>query len=335
MLNWLFGGKQKSPDEITRKAPPYEEARAIAAGSDSSARKSLAECDDLQPEFLYFFATDKEPAIRRTVAQNSATPLQADIILAKDEDENVRSIIANKVSRLAPSVSTEENEKVAAMVFDILDILAHDSVPGVRAIVAEQICHLENVPKSIVSLLARDEETSVSGPILEHSPLLTEDDLIALIAKGLKSGALSAVSRRKSLSEEMAETVNTKITENALSDDTGDEEETRKQVRDLYETNALTGQVVIEAIENGRVSFVICALSLLGDLSEDAVRKLFTLRSARTIIAIVWKCGLDMSVAMVLQERGARLIPTNIIRPTSGTEFPLSEQDMEWQLDLL
>ena len=335
MLNWLFGGKQKSPEEITRKAPSYEDSKKIAAGHDVEAKRELAECEDLQPEYLYYFATQGEPEVRRSVARNGATPLQADVLLARDADDTVRSLVADKVSRLTPSLSIEANEKVAEMVFEILDILAHDEEPTVRAIISQQICSLDNVPKSIIDLLARDEENIVSGPILEHSPLLTDDDLIELIAKGLNSGSLTAVSKRKGLSEEISETVTTQIVDSEMTAQPSDEEETRKAVLELYNDNKLNASVILDAIDEGKISFVIHALSLLGDLPPESVRKLYTLRSARTIVAIAWKCGLTMKVAVALQERAARLSPTNIIRQSAGTEFPLSEQDMDWQLDLL
>lgn len=335
MLNWLFGGDRKSPEEITKKAPSYEDSKKIAAGTDVEAKRNLAECEDLQPEYLYYFATQGEPEVRRTVARNSATPLQADVILARDADNSVRSLVADKVSRLAPSLSVGENEKVAEMVFQILDILAHDNEPEVRAIISQQICSLDNVPKSIIDLLARDEAEIVSSPILQHSPLLTDDDLIALIAQGLNTGALSAVSKRKGLSEEISETVNTQIVDSKLKSDSSKDEETLKAVRALYDANKLNGEAILSAIDRGHVSFIIHALSLLSDMPAESIRKLYTLRSARTIIAVTWKCGLNMNVAVALQERAARLSPNNIMRQVPGAEFPISEQDMEWQLDLL
>lgn len=335
MLNWLFGGKQKTSEEITLKAPTYEQSREIAASGDVDARRKLAECEDLQPEYLYYFATDEAPEVRRTVARNNATPLQADLILARDKNDDVRCHLAEKVGRLVPDMSRDQNEKVADMVFEVLDILAHDDATSVRAIVAKEICSLHNVPKSIVTLLAGDEEEVVCAPVLEHSPLLEDDDLIALIANGLKSGALTALSRRVGVSEKVSAAVQTQISEAGLSQDDGKTEEVINEINRLFAENALDSKVILAALEAGNILFVVHAMAKRSDLDAEAVRKLFTLRSARTVVAVTWKSGLDMEVAMALQRRGANIPFDKIIHPAPDGDFPLSQQDLEWQLDLL
>ena len=68
MLDWIFGSKHKKSD--TDKLPPYEESRDIAATGSADKRQWLASRKGLQPEFLYYFATDKENAVRQAVAAN-------------------------------------------------------------------------------------------------------------------------------------------------------------------------------------------------------------------------------------------------------------------------
>jgi hypothetical protein len=75
MLNWIFG---KARSEGKRQAPAYEKAREIAASGSVKERAKLAGYEDLEPEFLYYFATDESPEVRKVVAGNEGTPLQAD-----------------------------------------------------------------------------------------------------------------------------------------------------------------------------------------------------------------------------------------------------------------
>jgi uncharacterized protein (DUF2336 family) len=53
-----------------------------------------------------------------------------------------------------------------------MERLAHDAVPRVRAILAEQIKASSQAPAHVVEVLAQDCELIVRAPILECSPLL-------------------------------------------------------------------------------------------------------------------------------------------------------------------
>ena len=63
----------------------------------------------------------------------------------------------------------------------------------VRAILAEEIKYLNCIPKDIALHLARDVESIVATPILEYSPLLSDADLIEIIASGPVQEVLVAI----------------------------------------------------------------------------------------------------------------------------------------------
>jgi uncharacterized protein (DUF2336 family) len=207
MLKWIFGkrkGKRKAKPGIGKK-PPYKKARDIAGQGSVAERQKLAAHEDMEPEILYYLATDKAPEVRREIAENAGTPLQADAILAKDPNEEVRSELARKISRLIPELKPEQNKKLANMAMEVLSTLARDELPRVRAIVAEELKHTENAPKEIIKELAEDLEDIVSAPILEYSPLLSGKDLLQLIASGMKSRKLAAVASRRKINSKVVE----------------------------------------------------------------------------------------------------------------------------------
>lgn len=209
MFDWIFGkrrGRRKAKPGIGER-PSYEEARDIAGGDDINARRSLAAHEDMEPEILYYLASDTAPEVRREVAENAGTPLQADAILAKDPNEEVRAELARKISRLIPDLSPGQNEKLADMAMQVLATLARDELPRVRAIVAEELKHTVNAPREIVRELAEDLEDIVAAPILEYSPLLSGKDLLQLIASGLQSRKLAAVARRPKIDAEIVEAI--------------------------------------------------------------------------------------------------------------------------------
>ena len=214
MLNWVFG--KKSGKKTGRKRPPYEKAKEIAASGDVKARRELAAHEDLDPEILYYFATDKSPEVRRQVAVNTGTPLQADVLLARDIDDDVRCEVARKIGRLVPTLTADERDRLTIMALQVLEILAQDRLPQVRAIIADELKMANNVPHHLVMRLARDVEDIVSAPVAEYSPLLSGEDLLEIIASGVGEGTLSALSRREQLVDSVVKAVVTMNSKRAM-----------------------------------------------------------------------------------------------------------------------
>ncbi len=185
----------------------YDAQRALVSSADRPARRKLAQATDTRPEMLYYLAGDADSAIRRDIAVNRATPVQADQLLAEDSDDDVRAELARKMARLVPDMDAGDRERVGDLALEILETLARDQLPRVRAIVAEEIKSARSVPPDMVRRLARDAEAIVAAPVLEYSPLLGDDDLRELIAAGLASEALGAVARRETLSGEVSDAV--------------------------------------------------------------------------------------------------------------------------------
>src|SRR4051812_26513548 len=117
----------------------YRKAKALAKDADPETRRRLAERADLQPEILYFLAEDAAPEIRATIAANTATPRQADLLLAKDGDVGVRERLAHKIGRLAPNLSGEERAHIRELTLEVIGILAADRTARVRQVIAESM----------------------------------------------------------------------------------------------------------------------------------------------------------------------------------------------------
>ncbi len=55
--------------------------------------------------------------------------------------------------------------------------------------------------------------------------------------------------------------------------------------------------------------------------------------SAKGMTAVTWKAGLSMRLAQQLQLRLARIAPGSVLKPAAGGKFPLSEDEMGWQIE--
>lgn len=180
------------------KRPPieYEEAKRVARADDTAARRDLASREDIQPEILYYLVDDESAEVRREIAANTATPRQADITLTSDVDDDVRCNLALKIARIAPKMKRDEQTKLRELTLQALDTLAQHQLPRVPQILAEELKEATNVPVKIIERLAKDIELIVAAPVLEYSPLLSDDFLIELINSRPAQGALPVISRR-------------------------------------------------------------------------------------------------------------------------------------------
>ncbi len=185
----------------------YEEARDLAAHTDAKVRAALAGREDLRPEILYYLAEDATPDVRRRVAGNHAAPPQANLLLARDADEAVRRDVAAKIGRLAPGLSGQDRDRISQLTAEALEVLARDQIPRVRAILSEALKDVADAPPEVIRRLARDAEIAVAGPVLQYSPVLCDEDLLAIIAASPIPGALSAISRRQRVSFPVADAI--------------------------------------------------------------------------------------------------------------------------------
>ncbi len=196
-----------SSDPVHDAPLTYDEAKQLAQHQDITVRKSLAEREDIRPEILYYLAGDPAPEVRKAITRNKSTPARAYIDLAQDSNEEIRTDLASKIAKLAPKLTAYEVDRVQSYAFQALEILASDQLAHVRAILADTLKDVTRAPEELIGMLARDSELSVACPILEHSPVLTDQDLLDIISSGISSGALGAISNRAAVSTSVSDAI--------------------------------------------------------------------------------------------------------------------------------
>ncbi len=165
----------------------------------------LASRSDAGADVLQYLAVQGAPATRAAVAANRYAPAAVNRLLANDENEDVRAELAVKIARLMPGLSERESSHIFALTIETLECLARDAAVRVRAILAEEIKSLDCVPRDIALILARDVNAIVAAPILQYSPLLSDADLIEIIACGQIQQVLTAIASRKPLNEDVSD----------------------------------------------------------------------------------------------------------------------------------
>lgn len=274
----------------------YDEAKKLASDKDVKVRLKLAKRKDLVPEILYFLAKDPAPEVRRAIAKNAATPHQADLLLSDDSDDVVRYNLAEKIAQLIPGLNAEELDKVHEFTHHVIERLARDQATRVRRVLSETLKDIANAPPEVIRRLARDVELVVCAPVLEHSPVLTDEELLEIITSGPVFGALSMIAKRKDLSEDLSDAIYFSEDVDAISillsnKSTQIREETLdrivEQARDiepwhkpLAERPKLSRKAVLRLVEYVAESLLdtLALRADLGDNAAEAVREEFTRR---------------------------------------------------------
>lgn len=190
-----------------RNEADYAKAKALARNKDPEVRRKLAAREDVRPEILYFLAEDDDAEVRATIAANKRTPAHADLLLARDSDDEVRQRLARKIGRLVPNLPEGAKGRVRDLTLEALEVLMQDRLPRIRKMLAEELKATADAPPEVIRRLACDSEVEVAVPVLEFSPLLTDADLLAIIASGPAEAAITAISRRDGVAEPVSDAI--------------------------------------------------------------------------------------------------------------------------------
>jgi uncharacterized protein (DUF2336 family) len=130
------------------------------------------------------------------------------------------------------------------------------------------------------------------------------------------------------VAEEISQLVRRKV-------ESGESEEERPadRARRLSAEGKLDEAVITAALEEGERAFVTTALALKSGAESSIVSRILSAGSAKGVTALAWKAGLSMRLALQLQTRLAGITPQQALYPKDGTDYPLPEADLRWQLE--
>jgi uncharacterized protein (DUF2336 family) len=103
----------------------------------------------------------------------------------------------------------------------------------------------------------------------------------------------------------------------------------------LEKKGQLNEEAVADALGMRDREFVTLALARLARAAPDTVDGVFRMRKARPVVALCWKAGLSMRLALRLQQEMAQVPPKDLMYPRNGTDYPLTDEELRWQLEFL
>lgn len=276
--------------------------------------------------------------------------------LARDEMTRVRAMISatlkdvpmappEVVSRVIETLARDENIEVSGPLLEnspllsdavLLEIIDSPPVQGAVAAISRRWEVSTEVSDAIIDT---DEEPAIVALLRNESAQIREETLDRLIETAAsRPGLHEPLVRRPRLSSANAVKL-AKFVAVALV-----AELKRREELDDHTSGLLSEELArrIEedpqaavALASGRRAFLMAALSLRSGLEEPVVHSLISSRNAKAMTALAWKAELNMGFALQLQLRLGNIEPRSAIRPDQDGRFPLSEEDMNWQIDLV
>jgi len=205
---------------------------------------------------------------------NSLSKSDVDRLL-RDPSVDTRTVVASKVAQQVGRGALSAEERTIAE--DIVRVLTRDAAIRVRQALAEQLKESRSVPHDVAVALAHDVD-SVSLPILTHSLVLSDDDLIEIVRS---SGAAkqAAIAGREHVSSNVAEAIVAADQPAALAtlvanDGAELKEETLQQVLDKHGADDF-----ISAPMASRAALPVTVLERLVTAASTGIREILARRN--------------------------------------------------------
>lgn len=107
------------------------------------------------------------------------------------------------------------------------------------------------------------------------------------------------------------------------------------RVARLVKESALGEDAISDALAMRDHEFVYLAIAHLAGAGRGDAARIFAMQAPKPIVALCWRAGLSMRLALQLQRDLAQIPPKELIYPKGGTDYPLTRDELLWQLDFL
>ena len=289
-------------------------------------------------------------SLSSTLKDHAYAPPSVALQLAKDIEREVSEPILRFCTVLADK--------------DLVEILASHPQPWAAEAVAQRPTLTSRVAKAVIEtgnalagkLLLKNEGADIDESVLEaiverarefpewHEPLVKRHHLPPEMAVRLArfiDGRIRKILLEKGNYDAATIEIVTDVTkrrmqvEESIRKSEGRNETAAQRVKKLYTQGQLTEDVIGDALALRDKEFVAGALAVLCGAKVKEINKIFTLKKPQLVCAVCWKAGLSMRFALKLQQEMAQIHSKELIYPRDGTDYPMSEKELRWQLEFI
>jgi uncharacterized protein (DUF2336 family) len=352
------------------RATPRQADLILARDRDEAVRQKLADkIADLLPELdaggqeqariylievIEILAQDQAARIRQIIAETlkdvAAAPPHVIQQLARDAE----AMVACPVLEFSPLLSDSDLIEIIETGSGAKQLQAISRRYGVGEQVADAIVAAQDTG-SVAALLENDSaqirEDALDGLVDKavkvtawHKPLVLRPVLpagaVRKLAGFVAGSLLSMLQARQDLDRKTARAVAKEVKRRIKADQSKQSKQSKAAAEDpaaeanrLFNAGQLDDEVLNRAVNAGDREMVRHGLALRADMPVALVDHILSAHSAKGVTALAWKAGCAMRLATQLQLRMGGIPPTQALNPKAGTDYPLSENEMVWQLE--
>lgn len=164
-----------------------------------------------------------------------------------------------------------------------------------------------------------------------HLPARVIRDIITFVDKSIQALIFSRTDMDDLTRKDLTDTITRRI--GFLVDEQGNRIEPDAKVAQLKSQGRLNDEAICDALALREYDVVYQALAVTSGLRPQIVKKMIQTASAKAVTSLVWKAGMEMRTALEIQKSLAHIQPRELLYPRHGDEYPLSIDDMQWQID--
>jgi uncharacterized protein (DUF2336 family) len=292
-------------------------------------------------ETLNALSRDKASAVRATLSEAikhlDCVPKPIVQLLARDAE----TIVALPVLEYSPLLDDQEILEIlaAARATDVFCAVARRK--GLSADASDAI--VAKFDTKAVAVLIGNESAKIRNATLDkivvraaevaelHYPLVLRADLsaglIQKLARFVGAALIEMLAKRDDIDEETRAKLKTAL-KARIEEESGEDD----PVKEVVLPKKFDEAFVETAADAGQRESIVAALAKMGRTDVEIVRKVLGSGSAKALTALTWRAGLGMRTAFKIQCSIMHLRGGSLLYARGGTAFPLSEDDMRWQL---
>jgi hypothetical protein len=292
-------------------------------------------------ETLTALAEDETIRVRAAIAEvvKSLPDMPRAVILRLAYDES--AMVCEPVIRFSPLLTSEDLVSLIANAPSSATHLAIARRPAIDSAVSEAIV-AGGTDDAVLALLMNGSaqireatldalvDRSIDHPAW-HPPLIRRptlsDHSVRTLSRIVADHLLEVLAARSDLAPAVEADLRARVAARLGCGETG--------IQPAAETGKLTETDLLEAAREGDARKTAVILATAAEMPLGAVRRAATLRSAKGLVSLTWKAGFSMKAGFAVQVLLARLPPGTAMKAGPGNTFPLSVQEMSWQLDFL
>ena len=208
--------------------------------------------------------------------------------VVRHPDETVRAIAAQRVCwDIRSKILSDEERKFARK---LLKHIAEDSAEMVRRALAVTLKNSPKLPRDVAVKLSADVE-SIAVPVLTHSPVFTDEDLVEVL-KSKAAAKILAVAKRVTVSDHVTRAIirfgdSKAVAEVAANDGALISEKTASEMLEIYKNDDLIAESMISR----------------RDLPPKIVEKMITLVSEEMAVRMTKRHSVPIDLAIELATR--------------------------------